>query len=120
MVRWTPAPLGLPVVNPSRGLVALLLCAMLLVLLTPRALEAQALVRLIGQVQWIAGPRMQVMTEGGRSIATDLMQADQSSYRGLRSGDWVVVDGVASSDGRRIIAQEIWRDSGRGSWSQSP
>jgi hypothetical protein len=106
-------------VNPSRGLVALLLGAMLLVL-TPRALEAQALVRVMGQVQWIAGARMQVMSEGGASIAIDLMQADQSSYQGLRNDDWVVIDGVVSSDGRRIIASEIWRDSGRGYWSQSP
>jgi len=106
-------------VNPSRGLVALLLGAMLLVL-APRALEAQALVRVIGQVQWIAGARMQVITDGGASINIDLVQADQSSYQGLRNGDWVVIDGVVSSDGRRIIAPEIWRDSGRGYWSQSP
>lgn len=109
----------LGVVNPSCGLVALLLGAMLLVL-TPGALEAQAPVRIIGQIQWIAGARMQVMTERGESIATDLMQADQSSYQGLRNGDWVVIDGVVSSDGRRIIAQVIWRDSGGGSWSQAP
>jgi hypothetical protein len=38
----------------------------------------------------------------------------------VRNGDWVVIDGVVSSDGRRIIAPEIWRGSGRGHWSQSP
>ena len=92
----------------------------LLLVLTPRALGAQALVRVVGQIQWIAAARMQVMTDPGESIAVDLTEADQSSYRALRSGDWVVVDGVISSDGRRILAQEIWRDSSKGYWSQSP
>ena len=92
----------------------------LLLVLTPRAPGAQALVRVVGQIQWIAASRMQVMTESGESFAVDLTEADQSSYQGLRNGDWVVVDGVISSDGRRIIAQEIWRDRGRGDWSQSP
>jgi hypothetical protein len=63
---------------------------------------------------------MQVMTDGGSSIAVDLMEADQSTYRGLRSGDRVLIDGVVSSDRRRVIALEIWRDSGRGTWTQSP
>ena len=92
----------------------------LLLVLTPRTLGAQALVRVVGQVQWIAAARMQVMTDAGDSIAVDLTEADQSSYRGLRSGDWVVVDGVISSEERRIIAQAIWRDSSKGDWSQSP
>jgi len=105
--------------HSSRGLLALLLGAMVLVL-TPPALEAQPLVRVVGQIQWIAATRMQVMTEGAESIAIDLTEADQSSYRALRNGDWVVIDGIISSDGRRIIAQEIWRGSGRGFWTQSP
>lgn len=77
-------------------------------------------IRLIGAVQWITGVKMQVMTDGGSSIAVDLMEAEQSTYRGLRSGDWVLIDGVVSSDRRRVIALEIWRDSGRGTWTQSP
>lgn len=74
----------------------------------------------MGQVQWIAGNRMQVLTEDGTSFAIDLTEADQESYRALRLGDWVVVDGVVSPDRRRIVAREIWRDNGRGEWSQSP
>ena len=74
----------------------------------------------MGQVQWIAGERMQVLTSDGVSFAIDLREADQASYRALRLGDWVVVDGYISSDRRRIVAREIWRDSGRGEWSQSP
>jgi hypothetical protein len=105
-------------VNASRGLAGALLGALLLVL-TPRVADAQPMVQVVGQIQWIAASRMQVMTEGGVSIAIDLTQAEQSSYQGLRNGDWVVIEGIAS-DGRRIIAREIWHDSGRGYWTQSP
>jgi hypothetical protein len=90
---------------------------LLLVLASP--LHAQE-TRVVGQVQWIAGNRMQVLTEDGTSFAIDLTEADQESYRALRLGDWVVVDGYVSSDRRRIVAREIWRDNGRGEWSQSP
>jgi hypothetical protein len=95
----------------------LLLVLLLFGLASP--LHAQE-ARVFGQVQWIAGSRMQVLTEDGTSFAIDLTEADQVSYRGLRLGDWVVVDGYVSSDRRRIVAREIWRDDGRGGWSQSP
>src|SRR5512145_1199212 len=54
------------------------------VLLTSLAVasEAQELVRFVGSVQWIAGTRMQVMTDSGASVTIDLMQAEQSSYQG--------------------------------------
>jgi len=81
--------------------------------------SAQA-VRLVGAVQWVSGERMQVITDAGGPVTVDLKEADQSSYRALRSGDWVLVDGVMASDRRRVIALEIWRDSGRGTWTQSP
>ena len=70
--------------------------------------EAQRLVRVAGTVQWVAGSRMQVMTDGG-SVSVDLRDADQGSYQGLRSGDQVVVDGVVSGDRTRLLAREIWR-----------
>jgi hypothetical protein len=82
--------------------------------------EAQEMLRFSGSVQWIAGNRMQLMTDSGASVAIDLTQADQSSYQGLRNDELVVVDGVLSPDRRRIMAREIWRDSGRGYWTQSP
>ena len=94
--------------------------AALLLTLAPAAAEAQRNVRFVGSVQWIAGNSMQVMTDSGASVVIDLTQADQSSYRGLRTGDAVVVDGYLSSDRRRIVAEELWRDSGRGYWTQSP
>jgi len=90
---------------------------LLLVVASP--LHAQD-ARIVGQVQWIAGNRMQVLTGDGISYAIDLTEADQDAYRALRLGDWVVVDGYISSDRRRIVAREIWRDNGRGEWSQSP
>ena len=92
----------------------------LVLALAASASEAQTPVRILGAVQWIAGARMQLMTETGASIAIDLTEADQSSYQALRGGEAVIVDGVISSDRRRVVAQEIWRDSGRGYWTQSP
>jgi hypothetical protein len=72
------------------------------------AIRAQEAVRLTGSVQWLAGATMQLMTAGG-TVAIDLRQADQDSYRGLRTGERVVVDGVVSNDRRAVIAFEIWR-----------
>jgi hypothetical protein len=42
-------------------------------------------------------------------VAVDIREADQSAYRGLRTGERIVVDGVVSSDGRRVIAYSIRR-----------
>jgi hypothetical protein len=99
---------------------ALFVAATLLFALAGVATEAQELARLVGAVQWVAGTRMQVMTDSGASVTIDLMQTDQSSYQGLRNGDFVVVDGFLSTDRRRFLARDIWRDSGRGYWTQSP
>jgi hypothetical protein len=96
------------------------LVGMVLMLALLEAAGAQELIRFAGSVQWISGSRMQVMTDSAGSIAVDLAQADQSSYQGLRNGDAILVDGVLSADRRRIVARELWRDSGRGYWGQSP
>jgi hypothetical protein len=109
--------------RPLTGLgpyATLLVAAALLFALGAVAAEAQELMRFVGTVQWVGGTRMQVMTDSGGSVAIDLMQADQSSYQGLRTGDAVVVDGYLSTDRRRIVARDLWRDSGRGYWTQSP
>ena len=100
-----------------RSAVGGVLSAVLLCLLTAVVPAAQELIRFSGAVQWIS---MQVMTDSGASVAVDLTEADQSSYQALRNGELVVVDGVLSTDRRRIVAHEIWRDSGRGYWTQSP
>jgi hypothetical protein len=109
--------------RPLTGLgpcAALFVAAALLFALAAVATEAQELMRFVGTVQWVGGTRMQVMTDSGASVAIDLMQTDQSSYQGLRTGDAVVVDGYLSADRRRVVARDLWRDSGRGYWSQSP
>jgi hypothetical protein len=90
------------------------------VMLAPTPAFAQQPARVQGMVQWISARSMQLMTESGASVAVDLIEADQSNYRGLRPGDWVLVDGVLSPDRRRVVAREIWRDNGRGNWEQSP
>lgn len=97
-----------------------LVAAALLLAFAAAPAEAQQMLRVFGSVQWVAGTRMQVTTDTGAAVAVDLAQADQSSYRALRNGDLVVVDGVLSGDRRRIVAVEIWRDSGSGYWTQSP
>jgi hypothetical protein len=94
--------------------------AALSVLVMALPASAQSPVRIVGEVQWVSANRMAIMTEAGDSIVVDLMQADQSSYRALRTGDWVLVDGTLSRDRRHLVARDIWRDNGRGVWTQSP
>jgi hypothetical protein len=94
--------------------------AALLVLLTALPAPAQSLVRIVGAVQWVSANRMAMITEAGDSIVVDLTEADQSTYRALRNGDWVLVDGTLSRDRRHVTARDIWRDNGRGAWTQSP
>jgi hypothetical protein len=104
----------------TRSAIAGLVGAGLLLGVFVVASEAQQLVRFAGSVQWISGTRMQVMTDSGASVAVDLTETDQSSYQAMRNGDFIVVEGVFSADRRRIVARELWRDSGSGSWVQSP
>ena len=103
--------------NWRRPTAAGFLGGLMLVALAGGPSGAQERVRLFATVQWIASTTMQVMTVSGASVAIDLTQADQSSYQGLRNGETVVIDGVVSSDRRRVIARGIWRDQGD---SQAP
>jgi hypothetical protein len=84
------------------------------VLATALPAPAQPPVRVAGAVQWVSATTLAVATELGTSIVVDLRQADQSTYRGLRTGDGVLIDGTLSRDGRHVIARDIWRDDGRG------
>jgi hypothetical protein len=99
-------------VTSRRTAVRALLGVALLLGLAAGQPEAQERVRLFGTVQWIASTTMQVMTTSGLSVAVDLTQADQSSYQGVRNGETVVIDGVVSSDRRRVVAREIVRNQG--------
>ena len=96
--------------NVPRSIVAALACAASLVFV-PSGADAQERIRIEGWVQWIAGNRMQLMTYSD-SVAVDLKEADQSAYRALRERDRVVVDGVVSTDRRRVIAHQLWRIDG--------
>jgi len=95
-----------------RSVIAALVCGGALAL-GAEAPDAQQRTRVAGWVQWVGGPRMQVMTDGG-TVAVDLQEADQSAYRGLRAGERVVVDGIVASDRSRVIARDIWRHEGSG------
>ena len=81
-----------------------------LVALQTQAVTAQERIRLDGWVQWLGGNTMQVMSGAG-TVPVGLRQADQGSYRGLRTGDRVIVDGVVASDRRSVIANGIWRSA---------
>jgi hypothetical protein len=81
---------------------------------------AQPAVRVVGAVQWVSATSMAVMTDRGDSIAIDLRDADQSTYRGLRTGDRVLIDGMLAPNRRHVIARDVWRDDNRGAWTQAP
>ena len=102
---------GQPRQHRSMATWRLALCALVwagLILGDPVVIAAQQRVRVDGLVQWLGATNMQVMTAGG-TVPIDLRQADQGSYRGLRTGERVIVDGVLSSDRRMVVAQDIWR-----------
>ena len=71
--------------------------------------------RFNGRVQWIAGVKMLVQPRaGGQPVNVDLSRVSQDAYSALRGGDWVLVDGVVSSDGRWIVANTVVPTGGRG------
>lgn len=61
-------------------------------------------VRLYGRVQWISSSTMMVLTDCGLLegdcapvlVAVNIKLVPLSQYRGLRTGDWVIVDGVVT------------------------
>lgn len=77
-------------------------------------------VRIVGDVQRVSATSVAVMTAPGVSIVIGLRQADQSAHRGLRTRDWILIDGTLAPDRRHVIARDTWRDDSRGAWAQSP
>jgi hypothetical protein len=69
------------------------------VLATALPVPAQPPVRIVGAVQWVSSTSMAVMSDHGDSIMIDLMETDQSTYRGLRTGDWVIIEGTLAPTG---------------------
>jgi len=69
---------------------------------------AQDASRIDGRVQWISGVKMLVIPRaGGPSVSADLSRIPLEQYTGLREGDPVRVNGVFSTDGRKLIATEV-------------
>jgi hypothetical protein len=90
------------------------------VLATALPVPAQQPVRIVGVVQWVSSTSMAVMSDHGDSIMIDLKEADQSTYRGLRTGDSVIIDGTLAPNRRHVIARDIWHDDNRGARTQAP
>jgi hypothetical protein len=86
-----------------RLLVRMALGAACLAVALPAPARSQPPVRLVGMVQWISGTRLLVMTDSGVPVTVDLVETDQSSYRALRTGDRVPVDGAWAPDHRRVL-----------------
>ena len=62
-----------------------------------------------GKVTWIAGDKMVVAPPASLSVTVDLSRVDLSEYRGLLSGDWVIVNGTVPLGENRVIATFIQR-----------
>ena len=74
-----------------------------------RETDAQESVRVEGRVQWVAGQAVQIRVDNGPSVNVDLGPVPLAEYSALRPRERVVVAGVVSSDGRRVIASSISR-----------
>jgi hypothetical protein len=85
----------------------LVLVALVVVLPVERAAAETAPVRLVGAVQWIGGLGMALALDTGGSIRIDLTSVELTDYRGLTSGDRIVVTGVLSQRRDRVIAIAI-------------
>jgi hypothetical protein len=83
------------------------------------AAAAVSNLRLEGRVQWINGEMMILASDEGWSIRIDLARVDQDEYRGLRSGERVVVTGIPAGDWRSVMALSVapaqWGSQARGS-----
>jgi len=66
-------------------------------------------VRVEGRVQWIAGQAAQLQLDAGPTVNVDLGSVAQDEYAALKPRERVVVAGVLSGDGRRVIATSIAR-----------
>jgi hypothetical protein len=90
-----------------RCLAAVLVPLALMAAVAPGAAQGQ-FIRVVGRVQWIAAEKMMLIPDSGDlPIEIDITQAPQSDYQTLTEGDQVVVSGVVSPDGRKVIASSI-------------
>ena len=91
----------------KRCLVAIVVSLVLLEAVAQGAAQDKV-VRLQGRVQWIAGEKMMLIPDDGSlPFEVDIKQVPQDNYRTLTQGDAVVVSGVVSRDGRKVIATSV-------------
>jgi hypothetical protein len=87
------------------------LAVMMLAAIGPTAAQSGRYVQLAGQVQWIAGQKLMLLTDGGGGVDVDIARVPLDQYRTLTQGDRVIVGGVVSPDNRRVFANVIARDT---------
>ena len=79
----------------------------MLALIVPGPAHSQD-VLLQGRVQWIAALKMMLLPEfGSVPVNVDLVQVPLEQYATLIQGNQVIVGGVISEDGRRVIASSV-------------
>jgi hypothetical protein len=83
--------------------------AVLLLLASVAFAEAQTAppVQVVGMVQWIGGQGMTLAVDGGSSVPVDLTLVEQDAYRGLTTGDRIIVSGTLSPRRNRLLATAI-------------
>jgi hypothetical protein len=92
------------------ALAAALVLVAVVITATATATSAQErAVRAEGRVQWIAGQTAMLNLDSGGSVGVDLTGVAQDEYAALKQQESIVVTGVMSSDGRRLIATSIAR-----------
>jgi hypothetical protein len=96
----------------KRCLVAVVVALVLFGAVAPGAAQDKV-VSVQGRVQWIAAEKMMMIPDNGAlPVEVDIKQVPQDDYRTLGEGDPVVVSGVVSPDGRKLIAMSIQRAGG--------
>lgn len=91
----------------KRYLIAVVVSLVLVAAVAPGAAQDKV-VRLQGRVQWIAGEKMMLIPDDGSlPFEVDIKQVPLDNYRTLTQGDPVIVSGVVSRDGRKVIATSV-------------
>ena len=90
-----------------RGPMIGVLASVVLAVISAAGAQEQEM-RLEGRVQWIAGEKMMLIPDSGAPpVEVDIKQVPLDDYRTLTEGDSVVVSGVVSPDGRKLIARSV-------------
>jgi len=91
----------------KRSLVVVVVALVLFAAGAPVAAQDK-IVSVQGRVQWIAAEKMMMIPDNGAlPVEVDIKQVPQDDYRTLKEGDPIVVSGVVSRDGRKLIATSV-------------